>query len=303
MELRFRVRAPEKVETNDYTYTFINQAELEDEEIRDHTYEETVTLVYPDGTQEIIEQNSSKWTDAAKYTEDSNKTYHIVRDTELKPGKESDAEGPVREGDTIVYTIRVTNPSTLTVRDVTVSDPIPEGTTYIKGSATGNGLYHEAENKVTWQYESLAPGQTVTVKFSVTVDKVPEGERLEAIRNVAEVTKERDVPVPPPEEVVDPVVRPEKLSYDKDGNLIIGTVREGQLIEYVIRITSSDKLEEALTVIDKLPSSGLSIVPGSITMQLGSNAREAVDDSAYNQSTGLITWPEAVLGFRVSSNG
>ena len=58
---------------------------------------------------------------------------------ELSVTKASDAVGRVVPGQVLTYTITVTNQGTATQRGITVDDPLPAGTSYVAGSASGEG--------------------------------------------------------------------------------------------------------------------------------------------------------------------
>lgn len=74
----------------------------------------------------------------------------------------------VRPGDTISYTMSYINNGTATGSSVQVTDPIPDGSTYVPGSASNGGTL---ENGVlTWNVGSLAPGISGTQTFQVTAN-------------------------------------------------------------------------------------------------------------------------------------
>ena len=52
-------------------------------------------------------------------------------------------------GDTITYTIEITNYTTEPIA-YTINDVLPEGVTYVPGSVTGGAVYDEATNAITW---------------------------------------------------------------------------------------------------------------------------------------------------------
>lgn len=75
----------------------------------------------------------------------------------------------VTAGQVLTYSVTYTN-TTNTARDVTITDVIPEHTTYVDNSADNGGVYDKATRTVTWT-KNVAPGETLTVTFQVKVNK------------------------------------------------------------------------------------------------------------------------------------
>ncbi len=75
--------------------------------------------------------------------------------------------GEVKAGDTLIYTIRYTNTA---IEDMTVviTDKLPQGVTYVQGSAIEGGVY--ADGEVKWVLP-IAAKTTATVSFAVVVNK------------------------------------------------------------------------------------------------------------------------------------
>lgn len=71
----------------------------------------------------------------------------------------------VAEGDLLLYQITYTNTDDFTA-DVTITDSIPQYTTYVDGSADNNGTY--ADGMITWNVV-LEAGESITVSFQVKV--------------------------------------------------------------------------------------------------------------------------------------
>ncbi|WP_082927307.1 DUF11 domain-containing protein [Paenibacillus oryzisoli] len=87
----------------------------------------------------------------------------------VKVVKSTDAVDAI-VGDTILYTIVVTNSGIETVNNVVLTDPIPTGTTFIVGSVTVNSVSKPALNPSTGVPLGPIPaGGSVTVTFEVTV--------------------------------------------------------------------------------------------------------------------------------------
>ncbi|GMQ62825.1 DUF6923 family protein [Vallitalea maricola] len=73
-------------------------------------------------------------------------------------------------GDTLTYTIVITNNSTTTsTTNVVFTDPIPNGTTYVPGSATVNGFPAVGTPATGITIGALAPGASATVQFQVDI--------------------------------------------------------------------------------------------------------------------------------------
>ncbi len=61
------------------------------------------------------------------------------------------------------YTLTVDNNSQVTVHDLVITDTLPTGTTYVGGGTFDNG-------EVTWEANSLEPGESLAVQFAVTTE-------------------------------------------------------------------------------------------------------------------------------------
>ncbi len=89
----------------------------------------------------------------------------------------------VAAGDTIVYSVTITNTGTTAATNVNVSDAIPTGTTYVVGSATP--APSSGPPTLTWNIPTLNVGEVRTFSFAVTVDPNP---ATVSIQNVASVS-------------------------------------------------------------------------------------------------------------------
>lgn len=81
--------------------------------------------------------------------------------------------GVVRKGDIITYTVVITNSGSGVVNNILLYAPIPSGTTYVAGSATGGGYFGSLAFSplatlagVVWS-GSLAPGESHTLSYAV----------------------------------------------------------------------------------------------------------------------------------------
>ena len=70
----------------------------------------------------------------------------------------------VKPGQTVTYTVSVTNPSTADAKNVSINDTLPAGFSYVSGSAILDGVATEpviTDNQLEWQISSLTAGETI----------------------------------------------------------------------------------------------------------------------------------------------
>ena len=147
-------------------------------------------------------ENSYTTNEVTNYTveDEVEKKVYSAEDTTINiDGKK------VYAGDTLVYTISYKN-TAAEEATVTITDTIPQYTTYVDGSADNDGTY--ADGKLTWNLE-VAAGETVTVTFKVTVNDVEsvtitnkadivEGKNSYTTNEVTNPVTKEDEPVTPP---------------------------------------------------------------------------------------------------------
>ncbi len=73
----------------------------------------------------------------------------------------------VNHGEQVIYTIEATNTSPNILNAVTITDPIPNGTTYVTGSANLGGNFNNGV--ISWYFASIDPNTTKTLTFKVRV--------------------------------------------------------------------------------------------------------------------------------------
>jgi len=103
-----------------------------------------------------------------------------VKCVDLAIDKSVDDSSP-NEGDTIVYTITVTNNEAEPATNVKITDQLPSGITYVSDDA--NGKYNS--NTGMWTVGSLSGGASATLNITATVDS---GSCAETIINMASIT-------------------------------------------------------------------------------------------------------------------
>ena len=225
--------------------------------------------------------NGEKIKNVATYTDEDEKEISTeeVEHTYIEPiissTKESETEnglGYVVEGETITYTITVSNTGDLG-KEVTIQDQIPEGTTFVEQSIKVNG---EARTELT--QENLSQGiqefvnarGEITVSFDVTVDALPEGTLRKEITNTAVVDND---PTDPVTDIVNKAdVKGEKSSVPPSGE----TVEAGEEITYTITVSNDGTAPETAIVKDTIPE-GTTFVDGSIVVEGSQETYELAD--------------------------
>ncbi len=96
-------------------------------------------------------------------------TFNVISD-KLSVVKSVDKIYAVK-GETLVYTITVTNEGNVEVNDVTFTDNIPQGVTFVENSVyVDNVNYPEYRPDVGYNMGSLSPNQSVTTRFKVKIN-------------------------------------------------------------------------------------------------------------------------------------
>ncbi|MDI3484670.1 MAG: hypothetical protein PWQ74_1257, partial [Methanobacteriaceae archaeon] len=73
-----------------------------------------------------------------------------------------------RYGDSVKFTLTVTNVGPNTAADVTVADVLPSGLLYVSSSPTGS--YDPVTRTVTWSLGEMAVGASRTLEIIATVN-------------------------------------------------------------------------------------------------------------------------------------
>ncbi|WBL44160.1 gliding motility-associated C-terminal domain-containing protein [Algoriphagus halophytocola] len=189
----------------------------------------------------------------------------------------------VSGGETLVYTIYLRNTGNQDLTDVTITDALPAGITYVSGG-TLNG------NDVSFNLAGLAVGATATVgSFTATVEADLTG--IDEIRNIA-IASSADLTTPiesypavdntnptEPDTAADPgtvtdVEPVHSIEFDKiglsnnaesDGKAIVGDI-----ISYTLTVTNTgNKTLTDISVVDQLPANTTLVDNGGGTAGIG----------------------------------
>ena len=196
-------------------------------------------------------------------------------------GKKEVNTSEAKVGDTLTYTIKLTNNGNAD-GTVTVTDEIPAGTTLVEKSITNNGV--ESNGTITWTDVEVKAGDTVEVSFKVTINS----DTKTSVTNKAVIDGNK-----PTEEVETKVANiTGAKSVDKS------TAKVGDTLTYTIELTNSGNGDGKVTVTDEIPT-GTTLVADSITA-----------NGSYNEENKTITWTDvkveagktAEVSFKVTIN-
>ena len=178
-------------------------------------------------------------------------------------GKKEVNTSEAKVGDTLTYTITLTNSGNAT-GTVTVTDEIPAGTTLVEKSITNNGV--ESNGTITWTDVEVKAGDTVEVSFKVTINN----DTKTSVRNTAVIDDNKLT-----EEVETKVANiTGAKSVDKS------TAKVGETLKYTITLTNNGNADGTVTVTDEIPT-GTTLVADSITA-----------NGSYNEENKTITWTD-----------
>ena len=108
--------------------------------------------------------------DSKTFTLNSNEATIKVLNNEVYLLKQANATA-VKSGDTIIYTITISNDGELDNTNLFFTDPIPSGTTFVSGSVkVDNQSQPTYDPTVGFNLQDLSAGQSITIEFSVKVD-------------------------------------------------------------------------------------------------------------------------------------
>lgn len=177
------------------------------------------------------------------------------------------------EGETIIYTISVTNPGDFEASGVQVTDELPNGVTYQSHTAS-QGTYNTSTD--LWNIGTLAEGDTTTVTLTI-VATVNNGTLGSTITNNAEITQinENDPELNNNSNSAGITVVAESSDI-KVLKIVDNSVPvEGDFINYTVSVTNQGPRNATnLKIIDQLPS--------GVTFQ---SANPSV--GIYNNTTGI----------------
>ena len=179
----------------------------------------------------------------------------VVTVPEIIPGKSVDVENP-NFGDTVTYTVTVTNNGVVDAKQVVVVDHLDKGLKYV--SSSHNGVYDEASHTVTWVVD-IAAGSSLDLTVTAVADEY--GVLTNNV-TVGDKTASVDVTVP-------------EIIPTKDVNNTAPNF--GDKVEYTITLSNNGVVDaKQVVVVDSLDE-GLTFVNAS-------------DNGVWNPFKRTVTW-------------
>ena len=179
----------------------------------------------------------------------------VVTVPEIIPGKSVDVENP-NFGDTVTYTVTVTNNGVVDAKQVVVVDHLDKGLKYV--SSSHNGVYDEAAHTVTWVVD-IAAGSSLDLTVTAVADEY--GVLTNDV-TVGDKTASVDVTVP-------------EIIPTKDVNNTAPNF--GDKIEYTIILSNNGVVDAKQVVVVDTLDEGLTFVSAS-------------DNGVWNPFKRTVTW-------------
>ena len=189
----------------------------------------------------------------------------------------------VNEGQIIRYAITLKNIGEINDYNVRIKDLVPEHTTLLEDSITHGGVVVARE--IEWTIPMIENNREVTVYFSVSVDKLPDGLATRLIKNTGLYGQGGDLPEIPTNETVH-IVNKSEIDFRKYASPAAGsTVPVGSTIKYTISLHNKGILKNENTVITDAIPAGTKFVVGSIR-----------GNGAYDAASNSIEWVVSNIG-------
>ena len=217
---------------------------------------------------------------------EATKTSVVSNCTEPEGLKQTGNVSTVHEGDTISYTITVSNEKGSASKVINVEDEIPEGLTLDESSVRVSKTVENmtvSGNKISISNYTLEAGEKLIITFDVTVDKLSDDDYVEdengnktciksLAPNIAVVDTIEAKDPNPPTDVKKAIIETTKVSEIADctmspQQLTGSTVHEGDVIRYTITVSNTKGSEAGIINLNDTIPDGLSI-SGNVTANL-----------------------------------
>lgn len=244
---------------------------------------------------------------------ESNETTHHVGAPQIAITKSVDKQYAA-DGDVITYTIEATNEGTATAHELGLYDEFlpyeQSGLFYQPGSysvtgsdaASASAAYEDAlemtSNVFRARATQLAPGETITWKFSMIVDKVDVGTTITNVASAGTNVPDGDFDAQPTKSnEVSTIIDEPKLSITKSVDPE-GPIAAGDKVTYTITVKNTSNVDtDMVGVYDAIPQ-GTTLDESSLSSNLTSQGNAV---AAYNQT--IAAGEEMTFSFAVVVDG
>ncbi|MDM5427036.1 DUF11 domain-containing protein [Bacillus mycoides] len=194
----------------------------------------------------------------------SNTTFTTINTATILSSKQVD-KAFSHIGDTLTYTVTLTNNGNSSAQNVIFTDTVPSGTTFIANTFSINGIPQSGANPVNGvNIGSITAGTTVNVSFQVTVTSLP---TENPIVNFSSTSYQLVSPPDAETSISNPVstqIREAILSMTKNESLSFADV--GQTAFYTTSIANVGNTDATNIVFTDVLPSGLTFVPNTLTV-------------------------------------
>jgi uncharacterized repeat protein (TIGR01451 family) len=197
------------------------------------------------------------------------------------------APAEVGPGGQLTYTVTVRNSGNMTATTASLVNPIPAGTSYVPGTATGGAVYNAQEERIEW-HGGLSPRASLPISFSVVA-------RHDALHNtrITNTAQLDDSLGNIVTRTVTAAVRSHDLSMsDKVMPL---TVRPGEVLTCTVRLRNSGVVSTTARLTDVLPVD-VALVPDSLWWSSGHGG---ADSSTVSWHGEILARSMVVLRFQL----
>ncbi|MBJ3791601.1 DUF11 domain-containing protein, partial [Bacillus sp. OA1] len=205
-------------------------------------------------------------------------------------------------GDTITYTITFRNGGTVPATNVSLTDPIPNGTTFITNSVTVDGVSSPGLNpELGIQLGTVAVGETKTITYQVLVTNFPPNGIIE---NQASFTYQyQPNPSEPPVTSTTPTpnvnvsINNPNPTTTKSGNRQIADI--GDTVTFTVTFQNKGTVPATNVIVQDTLPQGVSFVPGSTVIngisQLGENPEIGIPIGTVNPGQNITVTFQGVV--------
>ncbi|MEW9701735.1 hypothetical protein [Paenibacillus sp. SI8] len=168
-------------------------------------------------------------------------------------------------GDTVTYTVTVSNTGTANAASIVLSDALPSGSSFVKGSVTVAGVA-----KSTYDITAGAPlgslnlNSSITATYKALISSLPSPQQIDNTANAAftfqSVAGGSIISGVIPSNTVSTIIYSPKLTITKSASTPNASV--GSQVQYTLQIVNSGNIGAVTTITDNIPA-GSSFVTGS----------------------------------------